>query len=480
MLDTLPYGVALFSPGGTLRKSNMRFRKIFNLGEEPRENIQVNLSGNPLLKEFYETLLDRSRSLEDLEDLSFFRAPWQEDGLPFFTRRVRSRESIDEDIMAIIDEKRFAANPVSEDHSSSRATSVEDHINDLVITFDRELRVKNSNRSGLDFLGVDSLEAALDKTIDLFPVGQAASGVVGFLRTASETNEPCSICLEISSRFFELTSVPCSNSKHSNSEGPNPEMHTAFTLVGHDTTETQASKKLELLASATRDQFIRNMSHEMLTPLNCILGFSEILLSDQLSAAQRELVTHILENSKDMITLISQILALAELERGRSSLSARSFDPRALVLNVISSFSRFALDKGLELKAESSEDGRIIKGDESRITQVLSCLVSNAIKFTESGKVSIRWSLERGSGDEAVLIFEVSDTGVGIPAEMQSRVFEAFVQGDGSKTRKFGGIGLGLALAKETVSFLGGNLDLRSEPGSGSTFRVRIPVISVS
>ena len=228
------------------------------------------------------------------------------------------------------------------------------------------------------------------------------------------------------------------------------------------------------VANEHKSQFFANMSHELRTPLNGILGFAELLLDGlygTLPVKALEIVGRMQKDGKHLLGLINDVLDISKIEAGQLSLAFDEYSLQGLVEAVIISTGVLAQAKGIELKAVISPDLPVGYGDERRLTQVLLNIVGNAIKFTDAGSVEIHAS---AVGDDFVIA--VQDTGPGIPAADQARIFEDFQQIDNSITRQKGGTGLGLSIARRLITAHGGRIDLRSTPGVGSTFTIFLPV----
>lgn len=224
-------------------------------------------------------------------------------------------------------------------------------------------------------------------------------------------------------------------------------------------------------ATIAKGQFLATMSHEIRTPLNGVIGLSELLLTQELPAKSREYAEMIGRSGEALLGIINDILDLSKFEAGKLELEARSFDARTVVGDAAGLLAIQARRKGLYLEHEIAPDvPDSLIGDPSRLRQILFNLVGNAVKFTEAGGVAVRVAREADDARGAVLRFDVIDTGIGIDAAVQPRLFEPFVQADGSTARTHGGTGLGLAICKRLVEHMGGRLGVRSEPGRGSTF----------
>jgi two-component system sensor histidine kinase RpfC len=234
-------------------------------------------------------------------------------------------------------------------------------------------------------------------------------------------------------------------------------------------------------ANRAKTRFLANMSHEMRTPLNGIIGMLDLLKGTPLSAEQEELTKTIDDSAHTLMFLMQDVLDLSKIEAGKVSVEVSDFDLYAVVKHTVAIVEPQARFKGLAtfLRVPSNVPF-LLRGDPLLLRQVLLNLLGNALKFTEKGEVGVRVTLESETSRRAMLRFEVADTGIGISAEAQQRIFDRFTQADDSITRRFGGTGLGTTISKEIVEMMGGTIGVRSELGKGSTFWFTVELVKQS
>ena len=270
-----------------------------------------------------------------------------------------------------------------------------------------------------------------------------------------------------------------------------------FVAVFDDVTETKRREaelreatELAQAGDRAKSQFLATMSHEVRTPLNGIVGFTNLLLETPLKAEQREYVQTIRMSTEALIQLTGDILDFARIESGKVKLEPLPCDPRECIEDSLDLHAAAAAAKGIELLHHIAPDvPAAIVIDGGRLRQVLVNLIGNAVKFTPRGEVEVTMALEPGQGEPAAatagggggpatcrLVFAVRDTGIGIPADQHQKLFQAFTQLDDSTTRRYGGTGLGLAICRNLIGLMGGKIEVTSKPGEGSTFTFSLVV----
>ncbi len=231
-------------------------------------------------------------------------------------------------------------------------------------------------------------------------------------------------------------------------------------------------------ANRAKSEFLANMSHEIRTPLNGVIGLTQALARTDMTIEQRDMLELIQSSGRTLQTLLSDILDLARVESGRLELTEESFDLARAVNEAAQLYATAASEKGLQFFVEVEPDAAVwVRGDVVRLKQVLTNLVSNAVKFTTQGFVSLTVSRFMDAAGAPQLRFSVEDTGIGFDAATRDRLFNRFEQADGAITRRFGGTGLGLAICRQLATMMGGELDCESEPDGGSAFILTLPLV---
>ncbi|MCV2885013.1 response regulator [Aestuariibacter sp. AA17] len=244
--------------------------------------------------------------------------------------------------------------------------------------------------------------------------------------------------------------------------------------------EQENARRAAEEADRAKSNFLANMSHEIRTPLNGILGMASLLAREELNTSQREYANTILSCGEHLLTVINDILDFSKIEAGRMEIDRISFDLPSMVEACIMTFSTKALEKRIELAYEIEPRARIsCSGDKTRLQQVLTNLVSNAVKFTHKGYVKLTVTVEEETQDGCLLTFSIQDSGIGIATEKIPQLFEAFTQAEMSTTRKYGGTGLGLTISRKLVDMMGGQLFVESDVDKGSRFYFTLPVADI-
>ncbi|MEG4303052.1 response regulator [Microcoleus sp. D3_18a_C4] len=253
-------------------------------------------------------------------------------------------------------------------------------------------------------------------------------------------------------------------------------------MVADKINELVEARETALEASRVKSQFLANMSHEIRTPMNGVLAMAQLLLRAPLEQKQRDCAQTIYRSAEHLLSVINDILDFSKIEAGEMRLEKSNFDLDSCVESVIEIIAHLAEEKGIELNilVDSSVPRKLV-GDSGRLKQVLLNLTGNAIKFTDRGQVLVHVTVKQGNRQadgrqEARLLFSVRDTGIGISAQGQTKLFQSFSQVDDSPTRPYGGTGLGLAICKQLVEMMGGDIGVRSLLGSGATFWFTVPL----
>jgi len=261
------------------------------------------------------------------------------------------------------------------------------------------------------------------------------------------------------------------------SEGGTVVVCNDITDLKRDAEALAEAKDAAEAANVAKSQFLANMSHEIRTPLNGVIGLSQALAKTELTADQREMLDLMQASGRTLQTLLSDILDLARVESGKLELTEDAFELAVVVREAAQLYAENARQKRLDFHVDIDlEDGVWVMGDAVRVKQVLTNLISNAVKFTSQGFVGLVVQQGQDRDGRPVLRFTVEDSGIGFDAATRERLFTRFEQADGGITRKFGGSGLGLSICRQLADMMGGDLDCESEPGSGAAFILTLPL----
>jgi len=350
-----------------------------------------------------------------------------------------------------------------------------DNLPDLIYVKDTERRFLIANKRLAEVLGVSSPEEVIGKTVfDFFPE-KVARACDESDQAVLRTGEPLINFEETlydptgRTEWVLTTLVPLRDGQG----------HiVAFVGIDRDITKRkiaekhlQEAKEAAQMASQAKSEFLANMSHEIRTPLNGILGMIDLTLETELIPEQQEYLEMAKASADSLLTVINDILDFSKIEAGKLDIDTIEFDLRDSLEETIKTLALRADQKGLELLCHVySEVPTVVKGDPTRLRQVVINLVGNAIKFTKKGEVAVIVECQTQEQEAVTLHFTVNDTGIGIPPEKQKLIFEAFSQADNSTTRQYGGTGLGLTISSRLVQMMGGEIWLESEVGKGTRF----------
>mmetsp|Transcript_38447 Transcript_38447/g.121550 ORF Transcript_38447/g.121550 Transcript_38447/m.121550 type:complete len:2337 (+) Transcript_38447:153-7163(+) len=358
-------------------------------------------------------------------------------------------------------------------HLARDLRSLIDNANAPIFGIDENGLLNEWNRKAAEIVGYSQKEVMGRNLVDEFITSEYKSQVKEVLDRALQGIESSSFEFPLFSKTGKRIELLLNASSRRDNNG----RIVGVVGVGQDITEKLRAFDAEVqlrkaeAANDAKSQFLANMSHEMRTPLNGIIGVTQLLLETELDAEQKELTELIKTSADSLLSVINDILDLTRVESGKLELEFVDFDVRQTVEEALDSVIMAASSKGLEMVSLVDPNcPQRVRGDSDRLKQVLLNLLSNAVKFTQTGEVVVSLEVENELPTHYTIKFSVRDSGIGIPLEAQGKLFTRFTQVDSSTTRVYGGTGLGLAISKQLVDLMNGSMGVFSEPGKGSVF----------
>ncbi|HEX8212335.1 MAG TPA: response regulator [Longimicrobium sp.] len=486
IVDTVREPLLMLDTALRVRSANSAFYKTFGVTCEETENLPIYELGNgqwdiPALRTLLEEVMSTGSVFNDFELEHTFPVIGQR-VMVLNARKLRPGSHADRLVLAIEDVTERRATQASLRAIESYAQDIVDTVRKPLLILDPGLRVRSGNRA---FYETFAVAAAETEGRRIYELGNGQWNVPA-LRTLLEEIIPRSSVFndfELEHDFPAIGRRVMLLNARKLKAGDHDEL---LVLALEDVTERRRTEQ-EVVnareaaesANRTKSLFLANMSHELRTPLNAILGYSEMLHEE---AVERGLLDFTADldkigtAGKHLLALINDILDLSKIEAGKMELFLESFDLAELIHEITSTMGPIVRTNSNTLRVELAPRLGVMHADQMKVRQALSNLLSNAVKFTHGGTVTVNARRERMDGREWVL-FQVTDTGVGMSAEQIVKLFQDFTQADASTTRRFGGTGLGLALTRRFCQMMGGDVTVRSVPGEGSTFTIKLPAV---
>ncbi|HET7213964.1 MAG TPA: response regulator [Terriglobia bacterium] len=351
-----------------------------------------------------------------------------------------------------------------------------ENANDIIYTTDLEGKLTSINRATETATGYSRDEVLGREGLDLV-AEEYHKTAKAMLRRKLQNDAPTIYSMEIVAKDGHRIPVEISSRLIVEEGKPAGVQGIARDVTERKRIELERRKAQEAAEGANRakSEFLANMSHEIRTPLNGVLGMTELALSTRLNEEQREYLTLVKSSGEALLTVINDILDFSKIEAGRLDINPIDFELRDSLGDTLKTLSLHAHEKGLELALHVAHDvPYTLRGDPTRLRQIVVNLVGNAIKFTDQGEVVLHVTVESQAESEIALHFVVADTGIGIPSDKQQMIFAPFTQADSSSTRRYGGTGLGLTISFQLTELMGGRLWVESTKGEGSRFHFTI------
>jgi two-component system, sensor histidine kinase and response regulator len=388
--------------------------------------------------------------------------------------RVQART---QELQLEVNERIRAEETLSEERKVLRALI--DNVPDFMYVKDAESRFVVANASLAHSIGIRSPEELLHKTdFDFYPK-ELADAYYRDEQDVIRTKQPLFNREEQGfdahgNKIWVLTTKVPLYDKNGDVTGV-AGVGRVITHIKKTQEEMQKAREAAEAASRAKSEFLANMSHEIRTPLNGVMGMTDLALDTELTPEQREYLETVKMSGDSLLTVINDILDFSKIEAGKIDLEAINFNLRESLETTLKALALRADEKGLELLCEvAPEVPEIVRGDSSRLRQIVINLVGNAIKFTDVGEVAVKVQVEARDGSAFVCHFTVADTGIGVPEDKRESIFDPFTQADTSTTRKYGGTGLGLTISTRLVGMMGGKIWVESEMGRGSQFHFTV------
>jgi PAS domain S-box-containing protein len=468
ILNKGPTGVTIIDRIGDVRFCNDRIRLM--LGEPEGERLSISVRDMLADPEDWDRITTRMATESSLRDVEVRLK--RRNGSAFWAL-LSLEPAIYEGQDAIfasvysIDDRKTAERQLAE--HSSRLRAILDFSPALISIKDREGRYQLANRRLAELIGLNP-EDMINRTAHEIPSRFHADQTAELDREVLETQLPVEsirmLDAEDGKHVFLMVKFPI--------PGPDGDI-TAIGTVGHEITELQKAQEAAETANSAKSEFVANMSHEIRTPMNAILGMAYLVQKTELTEQQRNYVDKIHSSARALLGILNDILDISKIEAGKLTIEHLPFDLEMVVGEISNVLMFKAEEKGLELVLSIPHDipTKLI-GDPLRLRQVLINLAGNAVKFTETGEIIISVEQVDRTDDSIRLAFLVRDTGIGMTREQTDRLFRPFMQADSTTTRVFGGTGLGLAISRQLTNLMGGEIDVESEFGVGSTFRFTV------